>query len=100
VSGKAVAAGVAAAGVAAAGVAAAAKKKDSGPEAEPVTFESTAPPAAPVAPVSPGVPGETVTGEVPPIPTVDGALTDDTVDADLDVDPTRGTGDRPAGGPL
>ncbi|MEX5257799.1 cyclase, partial [Kocuria sp. CPCC 205281] len=100
--GKAVAAGVAAAGVAAAGVAAAAaKKKDSGPDAEPVTFESTAPPAAPVAPVAPGVPGETVTGEVPPIPTVDGALADDTVDADLDVDPTaRGTGDRPAGGPL
>lgn len=104
VSGKAVAAGVAAAGVAAAGVAAAAKKKDSGPDTEPVTFESTAPPAAPVAPVapvSPGAPGETVTGEVPPIPPVDETLADDTVDADPGVDPaTRRIDDRPAGGPL
>ncbi|MFI7584599.1 SRPBCC family protein [Kocuria sp. M1N1S27] len=94
VSGKAVAAGVAAAGVAAAGAAAAAKKKDSdsgsdsgphtGPDTQPVTFESTARPAAPAAPVAPG---GTVSGEVPPVPTVDEALTDDTVDADLDVDP-------------
>ncbi|MEX5262219.1 cyclase, partial [Kocuria sp. CPCC 205263] len=101
VSGKAVAAGIAAAGVAAAGVAAAAKKKDSGPDTEPVTFESTAPPAAPAAPVSPGAPGETVTGEVPPIPPVDETLADDTVDADPGVDPaTRRIDDRPAGGPL
>ncbi|WP_424347866.1 SRPBCC family protein [Kocuria sp. CH-021] len=101
VSGKAVAAGVAAAGVAAAGAAAAAKKKDSAPDTEPVTLESTAPPAAPAAPAAPVTPGETVTGEVPPIPTVDEALTDDTVDADLDVDPTsRRIDDRPAGGAL
>jgi hypothetical protein len=90
--------------VAAAGVAAAAKKKDSGPDTEPVTFESTAPPAAPaapVAPVAPGAPGETVTGEVPPIPPVDETLADGTVDADPGVDPaTRRIDDRPAGGPL
>ena len=91
-------------GFAAAGVAAAAKKKDSGPDTEPVTFESTAPPAAPaapVAPVAPGAPGETVTGEVPPIPPVDETLADGTVDADPGVDPaTRRIDDRPAGGPL
>ena len=51
--------------------------------------------------MAPGAPGETVTGEVPPIPPVDETLADGTVDADPGVDPaTRRIDDRPAGGPL
>ncbi len=94
VSGTAVAAGVAAAGVAAAGVAAA-RKKDSGPDTEPVTVEGEAPAPPTITPVAPEA---DVPGEVPPATPTGPALTDPAVDADVDVDPSTGRADGRPGG--